>query len=102
MKKLFIYLITIISVFSFNSIVKADTYINLNDLTSSTNNTNYSSIKSYDTLDNFLIDYKSGKLPDAYITNFLYDGVSTVKTPDLDDFIEEDSNDVKIKTLSIK
>lgn len=101
MKKLFIYLITIISVFSFNSIVKADTYINLNDLTSSTDNKNYSSIKSYDTLDNFLIDYKSGKLPDAYVTNFLYDGVSSVKTPDLDDFIESSSNDTKIKALEL-
>ena len=41
-------------------------------------------------------------LDDVYITNFLFDGVSSVKSPDLDDFIENNSNDTKIKNLDIK
>ena len=80
----------------------ADIYVDLNSLQYSTDENNYQNITEYETLDDFLVDYNSNSLPSIYITDFLYDGVSTVKTPDLDDFIEEDSNDVKIKTLSIK
>ena len=58
-------------------------------------------IKEYSDFSTFEEDYYSGKLPDIYLTNFLFDGVSTVKTPDLDDFIEAGSNDTKIKTLEI-
>ena len=77
-------------------------YVNLNNLEYSTNNKDYKSITEYKTLEEFLSDYNSNKLSSIYITDFLYDGVGTVKTPDLDDFIEDDSNDTKIKTLEIK
>lgn len=79
-----------------------NTYVNLESLEFSTNNKDYKSITEYKTLEEFLSDYNSNKLPSIYITDFLYDGVGTVKTPDLDDFIEKDSNDTKIKTLEIK
>ncbi len=77
-------------------------YVNLNNLKYSTDKSNYKSITVYDTLEEFLKVYNSNSLPSIYITNFLFDGVSSVKTPDLDDFIESDSNDTKIKTLDIK
>lgn len=101
MKKIFSLFIFLIGLFCFNLNVKADTFINLNDLTSSSNKNNYSSIKKYDSLESFKTDYDNHKLPDVYITEFLYDGVSSVKTPDLDDFIEASSNDTKIKTLEL-
>ena len=77
-------------------------YVNLESLEYSEDNKNYKSIKEYKELEEFLEDYNSNNLPDIYITDFLFDGVSSVKTPDLDDFIESDSNDTKIKTLEIK
>ena len=77
-------------------------YVNLNTLEYSSDKSNYISIFTYNSQEEFLKDYRSGSLPDIYITNFLFDGVSSVKTPDLDDFIENDSNDTKIKTLEIK
>ena len=77
-------------------------YVNLENLKYSTNGTNYTDIVSYENLDEFLVDYDSNNLPKIYITNFLFDGVAAVKSPDLDDFIEEGSNDAKIKTLEIK
>ena len=77
-------------------------YVNLESLEYSTDKKSYDSIPEYNNLDDFLEDYNSNELPDIYITNFLFDGVSSVKTPDLDDFIENDSNDTKIKTLEIK
>jgi chromosome segregation ATPase len=49
-----------------------------------------------------LADYNSGSLPNIYITDFLFDGVSAVKTPDLDDFVENSSNDTEIEDLEIK
>ena len=52
--------------------------------------------------DEFISAYNSGMLPSVYVTNFLYDGVAAVTSPDLDDFIENGSNDTKIKTLEIK
>jgi len=78
------------------------TYVNLDNLKYSTNKKDYKNITEYKTLEEFLKDYNSNSLPNIYITNFLFDGVSSVKTPDLDDFIENDSNDTKIKTLEIK
>ncbi len=101
MKKLFSLLIALVSVFGLNTIVKADTYINVSDLTSSTNNKDYSAVKSYDSLDTFTNDYKNNDLSDVYVTKFLFDGVTSVKSPDLDDFIDASSNDTKIKTLEI-
>jgi len=77
-------------------------YVNLEKLEYSTNKNNYKDIVEYKNLEDFLKDYKSKKLPNIYITDFLFDGVSSVKIPDLDDFIEKDSNDITIKTLEIK
>ena len=79
----------------------ASIYVDLETLKYSTDKSSYSAIKEYETLEDFLVDYNAGTLPSIYITNFLFDGVSTVKSPDLDDFIENDSNDTKIKTLEI-
>ena len=106
MKKIIKYFsITLILLICFSLNVKASSkslYVNLETLKYSTNQKSYKSIKEYKTLEEFLKDYNSNSLPNIYITDFLFDGVSTVKTPDLDDFIENDSNDTKIKTLEIK
>ena len=106
MKRKFKYLsllLILLSVFSLNvKSASKNIYINLETLEYSTNKSDYKTITEYDSLEKFLIDYNSNSLPDIYITNFLFDGVSSVKTPDLDDFVENDSNDTKIKTLEIK
>ena len=62
------------------------------------------SIKNYtqDDYVEFVADFNNNDLPEIYSTEFLYDGVDMVKTPDLDDFVEANSNDTKIETLSIK
>ena len=101
--KYFSIIVAILFAFSLN--VNAESkciYVNLESLEYSTNNKDYKSITEYKTLEEFLSDYNSNKLPSIYITDFLYDGVGAVKTPDLDDFIENDSNDTKVKTLEIK
>ena len=101
--KYFSILLALIFMFSMN--IKAEsknTYVNLETLEYSTNDKDYKNITEYKTLEDFLIDYNSNNLPSIYITDFLFDGVSIVKTPDLDDFIENDSNDTKIKVLEIK
>ena len=101
--KYFSILVALLFAFSLN--VKAESksiYVNLDSLEYSTNNKDYKSITEYKTLEELLSDYNSNKLPSIYITDFLYDGVGAVKTPDLDDFIENDSNDTKVKTLEIK
>ncbi|MBP5678539.1 MAG: carbohydrate-binding domain-containing protein [Bacilli bacterium] len=98
-------LVLLVGILSLNINTKAATnsyYIKLDSLEISTDQKNYESIKEYQTLEEFLEDYNANKLPSIYITDFLFDGVSSVKTPDLDDFIENDSNDTKIKTLEIK
>ncbi len=77
-------------------------YVKLDSLEYSTTNKNYKSITEYKTLEEFLKDYNSNKLPDIYITDFIFDGVSTVKIYDLDDYIEEDSNDIDISEVDIK
>ena len=95
--------ILLLLLFAFSLNVKAESiYVNLENLEISTDKTNYQSITEYKSLEEFLKDYNSNKLPSVYITNFLFDGVGAVKTPDLDDFIEADSNDTKIKNLEIK
>ncbi|MBR4830967.1 MAG: carbohydrate-binding domain-containing protein [Bacilli bacterium] len=100
---IFIMLFAFITSANALSVSVKTTYVNLNELIYSTNNNKDSNyIKEYDSLEDFLNDKNSNKLDEIYITNFLYDGVSTVKSPDLDDFIENDSNDTKIKTLEIK
>ena len=106
MKNIIKYLsVLLVSFLIFSFSVKAESksvYVNLDNLEYSTDQKSYKSITEYKTLEEFLVDCNSNSLPDIYITDFLYDGVSTVKTPDLDDFIENDSNDTKIKTLEIK
>ena len=106
MKKIIKYLSIIITLlFTFSLNVNAETkttYVNLETLEYSTDKNNYKAITEYKTLEEFLNDYNSNNLPNIYITNFLFDGISSVKSPDLDDFIENDSNDTKIKTLEIK
>ena len=101
--KYFSFVLVLFSLFIFKvNATNKSVYVNLDNLEYSTDKKDYTSIKEYKTLEEFLIDYNSNSLPSIYITDFLYDGVSTVKTPDLDDFIENDSNDTKIKTLEIK
>ncbi len=78
------------------------TYVNLTNLTYSENQGNYTELTEYETLDEFLSVYNAGSLPNVYVTDFLFDGVSAVKTPDLDDFVENASNDTEIETLEIK
>ena len=71
--------------------VKAKTnsiYVDLGNLEYSVNKKDYQAITEYKTLEEFLKDYNSNNLSDIYITDFLFDGVSSVKSPDLDDFIE--------------
>lgn len=84
------------------SATSATIYVNLENLKYSTDNVTYRDITTYEGLTDFLADYNSGSLPNIYITDFLFDGVSAVKTPDLDDFIENSSNDTEIEDLEIK
>lgn len=83
------------------SAASTTTYVNLENLKYSNNQTINHDITEYNTLTDFLVDYHANNLPDIYLTNFLFDGVSAVKTPDLDDFIENSSNDTKIEDLKI-
>lgn len=53
-----------------------------------------------DGFEDFLKDYEEGNLPNIYITEFLFDGVSMYKAYDLDDFIEK-GNDIEVKTQKI-
>lgn len=84
------------------SAASTTTYVNLENLKYSNNQTINQGITEYNTLTDFLVDYHANNLPDIYLTNFLFDGVSAVKAPDLDDFIENSSNDTKIEDLKIK
>ncbi len=105
MKKIVNYLFVLfIGVLSFVSVVSSKNfsiYVNIETGTMSIDGVNYQDIVKYDDLEEFLDDYKSNKLPEIYLTSFLFDGVSSVKTFDLDDFIESGSNSTKIKTLKI-
>ena len=47
----------------------------------------------------FFSEYENGNLPDVYITEFLFDGVSMYKPYDLDDFIEK-GNDIDVEILN--
>ena len=51
-------------------------------------------LAEYSSLEDFRKAYDSSGLPSVYVTNFLFDGVSAVVSPDLDD--------TEFKTLSIK
>ena len=54
----------------------------------------------------FKEEYNKGQLPEIYITEFLFDGVSRYKPYDLDDFIENgneyETEDIEIKVINIK
>ena len=82
MKKIIKYLtLLLVLTFAFTLNVKAATksiYVNLETLEYSSDEKNYKSITEYNSLEEFLIDYNSNNLPDIYITNFLFDGVSSV------------------------
>lgn len=79
----------------------ADYKVNLSNLTYSVGGTEEELTKyTQDDFDKFLSDYNSGNLPELYVTEFLFDGVSMVKTYDLDDFVEE-GNDTEVETLDI-
>lgn len=105
MKRIIKYFVLAIAFILFSSLnVNAATKtmnIDLEKMEYSVGSSN-SKVVEYSTLDEFLNYYNSNSLPDVYITKFLFDGVSEVKTPDLDDFIENDSNDTKIKKLDIR
>jgi len=68
----------------------SDVNVNLTDLTYKTTG-DYVDVTTYsqDDFESFLSDYKSGDLPDMYITEFVFDGVGMYKTYDLDDFIDD-------------
>ena len=100
MRYIFKYLgVLLVSLFIINTNVFADSKVNIDLDNLKIDN---KSIKEYDNLEDFIKDYNNDNLDDVYITNFLFDGVSSVKSPDLDDFIENNSNDTKIKNLDIK
>ncbi|MBR1386652.1 MAG: carbohydrate-binding domain-containing protein [Bacilli bacterium] len=60
------------------------------------------SLKKYtiDEFETFKKDYEENNLPDIYLTEFLFDGVSTYKTYDLDDYVEG-GNDIEQETFKI-
>lgn len=112
MKTKFLKLVSMVTIilltmtaFSFKEIAAAETTgdykVNLSDLTYTSNGTT-SELKKYtqDDFEAFLSDYNSGSLPTVYVTEFLFDGVSMVKSYDLDDFVES-GNDVEVSTLKI-
>lgn len=94
-------LVLVVSLFFINVSADSTYYVNIENNTISTNNKSYSEITSYGSLEEFLEDYNNNKLPDVYLTSFLFDGVSKVKSPDLDDFIDSGTNNTKIKDLKI-
>lgn len=62
---------------------------------------NLSNYTTYETEEELEAAMTNGALPEGiYITKFLYDGVSSVKAYDLDDFTES-GNDVEVKAVSI-
>lgn len=63
-------------------------------------------IKTYamDEFDKFVIKFNKNKLPEVYITEFLFDGVGMYKPYDLDDFKKDSESEVKplkIQVLNI-
>lgn len=80
-----------------NAAETVDTNVDLSKLTYTVNGTETEITEySQDDFEKFLEAYEAGSLPEIYVTEFLFDGVSMVKTYDLDDFIEK-GNDVKEK-----
>lgn len=76
-----------INYFRNNNAKVSEISVNLSDLTYGDNS---SSLKVYsqDDYESFLSDFNSGKLPEVYVTEFIFDGVGMYKAYDLDDFIE--------------
>lgn len=92
------------SLFNLSTVYAAeatDYKVDLSNLTYEAGGTK-TEIKKYtqDDFETFLADYNSGNLPEIYVTEFLFDGVSMMKVYDLDDFIEG-GNDVDVDTLKI-
>ncbi|MBP5684285.1 MAG: carbohydrate-binding domain-containing protein [Bacilli bacterium] len=100
MKKIIRFSLILLIYLSFTIIVKAENTIIINLDKLEINNTQ--KIKEYQSYNDFINDYKTNKLPNVYLTNFLFDGVSIVKDYDLDDFIKNNSNDIEIKELKVK
>lgn len=109
MKKKLIIIISIFLVLIIGGLIAVLLFKPTSNSTSKTNivdvtNLIYSGekIKKYSSedFDSFLDDYNNNKLPEVYITEFLFDGVSKYKTYDLDDFVES-GNDVEVKALEI-
>ncbi|MBQ3475128.1 MAG: carbohydrate-binding domain-containing protein [Bacilli bacterium] len=71
--------------------------INVSNLTYSNKKMKTYSQSDFDT---FLSDYKSKTLPEVYVTEFLFDGVSMYKPLDYDDFVKE-GNNLKVEPLKI-
>nr|MBP3258944.1 carbohydrate-binding domain-containing protein [Bacilli bacterium] len=100
---IFILSVIILGIILFLKINKKDSsvLVNLTDLTYTINN-KIQNIKKYsaEDFDVFYNDYENKSLPEIYLTEFVFDGVSMYNAPDLDDFIEK-GNDIKLKTLKI-
>lgn len=98
---IFVLIITLFNANISNAADEGDYKVNLTDLTYTVNgNTDKLKVYSQSDFDTFLSDYNSGNLPEVYVTEFLFDGVSMVKTYDLDDFTEN-GNDTEVEVLEI-
>lgn len=104
MKKVYLLLLSLLSLFFIQNVYAKNEILNINleSLEYSSFNNKPNTIFEYSNLEVFKEMYHLKKLPSVYLTDFLFDGVSSVKTLDLDDFIESDSNDINIKQLEIK
>jgi len=84
--------------------LEADIYVNLSDFTMTVDGET-NEIKTYtlDDYDTFLQDYESGSLADIYITEFLFDGVSTVYKRTLNDDLTalEDNDLIEANVINI-
>ena len=81
--------------------VSSDLVVDLSKLTYLKGNKS-DSLKVYKQtdLETFKEDYTTGKLPDVYITEFLYDGAGMYKPYDLDDFVSK-GNDMTVEVEKI-
>ncbi len=87
-----------VAFFAEDSELSADFTVNLSDLTVSKDGSS-ESIKVYttDDLDEFTEAYTAGKLPDIYITKFIFDGTGILKKYSLDD----DTKEIEVEDISI-
>lgn len=84
--------------------LEADIYVNLSDFTMTVDG-NTNEIKTYtlEDYDTFLEDYNNNNLADIYITEFLFDGVSTVYKMSLSDDLTaiEDNDLIEANVINI-